>query len=119
MTKDEYKDLFMSALERAIENANNQLGYKVPREIKINLFDKKNKGDTIDFISAFDSLYLDDGRSYYVIDVGVWKVYPTFIKIFLRCSGHTPVEYDAVWVSDDDGTKLFKQVLPQIRILTE
>ncbi|MCA0453659.1 MAG: hypothetical protein LCI00_06775 [Chloroflexi bacterium] len=119
MTKDEYKDLFMSALERAIENADNQLGYKVPREIKIILFDKKNKGDTVDFITALDSLYLKNGKSYYVIDVGVRDVYPTFIKVFVRCSGHTPVEYEEVWVSPDDGTKLFKQVLPQIRIVTE
>lgn len=119
MTKEEYRDLFLLALKQAIENADKQLGYAVPRDTQIILFGKNYKGDTVDVITAIDSLYLDNGKSYFVIDVGVKEVFPTFIKVFVRCSGHTPVEYEAVWISPDDGTRLFKQVLPQIKVVTE
>ncbi len=118
MTKEEYRDLFASALKRAIENADNQLGYAIPRETLIILYDRNYKGDTTNFESALNSLYLDGEHSYYVIDIGVKEIHPTFSKVFVRCSGHTPVKYDDVWNSPD-GDNLFKQVFPQITVVTE
>jgi hypothetical protein len=118
MTKEEYRRLFASALERSLENADNVLGFSVSRETLIILFDKKYKGETIDFEAALDSLYLGDETSYYVIDIGVKEIYPKFIKIFVRVSGHTPVQYDAVWTSPD-GDILFKQVFPQMKVSKE
>jgi hypothetical protein len=117
VTKEEYERLFVSAIERAIRIADIQVGFTVPREAQIILFDKKNKGDTVSVETALDSLYLDHEKSYYVIDVGVKEIYPTYIKVFVRVSGHTPVNYDAVWKSPD-GDILFKQVLPQVKIST-
>lgn len=118
MTKEEYRKLFISALEQAFTNADNQLGYKVPRESQIILFDRQFNGDTVNFDAALDSLYLDSEKSYYVIDIGVKEIYAKFVKVFVRVSGHTPVEYNNVWKSSS-GEILFKQVLPQLKISTD
>ena len=115
MTKEEYRSLFASALKRAVKNAEEKLGYAVPSDLQIILYDSTHSGDIVTFEDALNSLYLGSNRSYFVIDIGVKEVASMFTNVFVRASGHAPVEYEAVWNSPN-GEKLFKQVYPEIKV---
>jgi len=118
MTKAEYRVLFTSALQQALQNAELELGYAIPKDIYINLVGGGHSGDLVDFDEALNSIYLGDSLSFFVIDVAVQSVSPKFSVLFVRVSGHTPVGYEHTWTSTD-GQKIFKQALAQIKFIDE
>jgi hypothetical protein len=111
MTKAEFKVLFDAALERAAVNADEQLGYRVPRNFHIN-FGNPRAPVSIPAEEALDRLYLGEDRFFPVIDVAVVEVGDDRTIVYVRPSGHTPGPFERTW-NDPPGSGPFHQLIAQ------
>jgi len=105
----DFHALFTQALETAAQNADAALGFKIPRNFQIVLHAAPFGGRVVRVETAVDTLYLGKDSSYFIIDVAVVEVSRTETKVFVRVSGHPPVEPSNVWTGSD-GKRLFKQL---------
>jgi hypothetical protein len=109
MTKDEFRSLFLRALDEAAEDAEIILRHTVPRSFLIDLHapDSPEKPVTID--EALARIYLGADRFYRVIDVAIRRVLPEKSVAFVRVSGHAPGSFSETWDPSDLGP--FKQII--------
>jgi hypothetical protein len=108
MTKNEFRTLFLRALDVAADTAERKLAEPIPRTFLIELHAPGSAGSIVRVDDALDRIYLGSGRLYRIIDVAVRKLLPEHTVIFVRASGHAPVEFDQTWDATDLGP--FKQM---------
>lgn len=114
MEFEEFRHLFLSALETAVENAEEMLSRSIPRQYEIVLHGRGYSGQVVDVESVAINLYIDGERFYRVIDVAVQHVFPSITRIFVRVSGHDPVPLADTW-NTPKGSGPFKQIVAQIQ----
>lgn len=110
MTQDEFRNLFQDALMTAVENAEERLHRKLPKNIRIVLHGAGHSGTLMDPLAAADASYLGDNKFYRIIDVSVIKVSTELTTIFVRASSHTPGPFEQTW-NTPLGSGPFKQLV--------
>jgi hypothetical protein len=108
MTKEQFRELFLRALDKAADNAQRNLTDPVPRTFLIELHAPGMSDVPVNADAALEKLYLGSDRFYRVIDVAVIKVLPGRTLVFVRVSGHAPGGFSDTWNTDDLGP--FKQL---------
>jgi hypothetical protein len=111
MTKDEFRKLFLKALNNAAANAEARFHRPVPRSFLVELHAPSSQGQTLSVDRAVDDLYLGSDRFYRIIDVAIRRLSRREAIAFVRVSGHPPVPFSQTWAPADLGP--FKQVIPQ------
>lgn len=109
MIKSDFRQLFLSALTTAAENAEKKIAHAIPRSFVVELHAPDSPGLRVSFDEALVQLYLGDDRFYKIIDVGVKELLPRETIVFVRVSGHQPTGYDGTW--DPSGSGPFKQIV--------
>ncbi len=113
MNREEFRDLFTSALDEAFKNAERLLGISLSDNVKIELYGAGHSGDIVDLETATDSLFLGENLFFVVIDVSVIKISSDSTIIWVAASGHPPVPFEKTW-NDPPGRGPFKQVFALI-----
>jgi hypothetical protein len=111
MTKNEFRKLFLRALDVAADNAERKLAEPIPRAFLIELHAPGSAGSIVHVDDAFNRIYLGSERFYRIIDVAVRKLLPEHTVIFVRASGYTPTGFDQTWDAAELGP--FKQMLAE------
>jgi hypothetical protein len=108
MTKNEFRDLLLQALNGAVDHAEAKLAKPVPRSFAIELHSPGSSGRTVSLAEAVDRIYLGSDRFYRIIDVAIKELLPGQSVAFVRVSGHPPAEFSKTW----DPARLgpFKQI---------
>ena len=109
MTRDDFRELFMRALERAAELAEQKLSRSVPRDFVIELHAPGFAGEVLTVEQALDQLFLGEDRFYRIIDVSLRKILPNAAQVFVRVSGHRPGAFAETFAPADLGP--FKQLI--------
>lgn len=112
MTRQEFRELFHTALHEAAKNAEQQLSQPVPHKFIIQLHGAGYHGNLLDSAEAVDNIYLDENRFYRMIDVSVIEVDKDHCVVFVRVSAHQPGTFDQTWNSPP-GSGPFKQLRAQ------
>jgi hypothetical protein len=108
MTKNEFRELFLRALNEAAENAEVKLAKPIPRSFMIELHAPGSSGRAVSVDEALDRIYLGGNRFYEIIDVAIKDISPGESTAFVRVSGHPPDEFSNTW--DPSGLGPFKQI---------
>lgn len=114
MEFEEFRQLFISALESAVKNAEGELGRSISGNYEVILHGAGYSGDIVDVNTAAANLYVGKNEFYRVIDVAVQQVSPNVSRIFVRVSGHKPVPFYETW-NTPEGSGPFKQIMAQIQ----
>jgi hypothetical protein len=109
MTKNDFRDLLLKALDSAAENAEAKLAKPVPRSFMVELHAPGSSGRTMSVDEALDQIYLTSDRFFRIIDVGIKKLLPRESVAFVRVSGHSPAEFSKTW--DPSSLGPFKQIV--------
>jgi hypothetical protein len=109
MTKDEFRSLFLQALNAAAENAEARLARPVPRAFVIELHAPNSSARTVSVDQALDQIYLGKDRFYRIIDVAIRGLSPRQSIAFVRVSGHPPGQFSQTWGPSHLGP--FKQII--------
>ena len=109
MTKSDFRNLFLRALDFAARNAEKKLGNPVARSFKVELHAPGSAGGLVSVEEALDRIYLGSDRFFRVIDVAIKEVLPMEVVAFVRVSGHEPGTLDKTWDPPDAGP--FKQIM--------
>lgn len=112
MTRAEFHQLFLRALETAAENARARLGRPVPRSFLVELHAPFSAGRRMSVDRAADELYLGSDRFYRIIDVGIRRISPRQSIAFARVSGDPPGPFSSTWNPSEMGP--FKQITAQV-----
>ena len=96
--KQQFRELFETALNEAAENAECVLHTNISRDflIELHLYGVR----LCDVDTALDNLYLGEDRAYKVIDVAVLRVESDKTIVFVRVSGHDPVPWEETYQAD-------------------
>ena len=108
MTQEQFRELFVRALNNAADIADPKLATQAPRVFLIALHAPGHRGELIDIDEAVSSMYLGPNRFYRMIDVAIKEVLPTGSVAFVRVSGHPPTEFANTW--DPASLGPFKQI---------
>jgi hypothetical protein len=112
MNKQEFRLLFLKALECAALNADRKIGHQVSRNFQIRVHGAGHQGDLLGPEEVLDILYLGVNRFYRIIDLSITEVSKTASTVFLRVSDHTPGPIDQTW-NQPPGSGPFKQLLAE------
>ena len=110
LTKNDFKQLLLQALDRAALLADTSMEEPVPRTFVIELHSPGHAGSRLSVDEAVDSLYLGKGAFFRIIDVAIREVDSKSSTAFLRVSGHAPVDYERTWNPAEFGP--FKLIEP-------
>lgn len=97
MNRDEFKVLFEKSLNIAVEKAEQQLGYEIPKKYQIELHGAGFSGALLDVETVFSNIYLGKDRFYLTIDLSVKEITPQITKIFMGVGGRQPDSFDKTW----------------------
>jgi hypothetical protein len=111
MTRDDFRKLFMRALNLAAENAEARLAKPISHTFDIQLYALGSSGETISVDEALDRIYLGGDRFYRIIDIAITELRPGRSVAFVRVSGHPPAEYGKTW--DPSNLGPFKQIFAE------
>jgi len=112
MTKAEFRNLFLRAMNAAAENAEARLARPVPRSFTIELHaPPSSPGQTVSVDRALDKIYLGHDRFYKVIDVAIRRRLPRKSVAYVRVSGHPPAPFSQTW--DPANLGPFKQIVAE------
>lgn len=109
MTRDEFGRYYVRALDVAAVAAEKKLGHPIPRVFRVELHAPGFLGQVVAAEAALDAIFLGVDRFYKIIDVAVKEFSSIDALVFVRVSGHEPVEWAKTWNPDDLGP--FKQIL--------
>ena len=93
MTKKDFRELFVRALNRAADNAEEKLARPIPRSFVVELHAPASPGGTVSVDEALDHIYLGSDRFYRIIDIAIKALLPGEAVAFVRVSGHPPDEF--------------------------
>jgi hypothetical protein len=108
MTKKEFGELFLEALNTAAGNVEDQLARPISHSFLIELHAPGSSGAHLTVEEALDRIYLGTDIFYKIIDVTIKELSQQNSIVFVRVSGHQPVPFDKTW--DPSGTGPFKQL---------
>jgi len=111
MTKNDFRELLLRALNSAAENAEAKLAKPVPRSFVIELHAPGSTGRTVSLDEAVEQIYLGSDRFYRIIDVAIKELLPGQSVVFVRVSGHPPTEFSKTW--DPASLGPFKQIIAE------
>lgn len=111
MTKNDFRELLLRALNSAAENAEAKLAKPAPRSFVIELHAPGSSGRVMSLDEAVNQLYLGSDRFYKIIDVAFKELLPGQSVVFVRASGHRPVEFSKTW--DPASLGPFKQIVAE------
>lgn len=111
MTKKEFRELFVRALNNALGNAEEKLGKPIPHSFLVELHAPASPGRTMGVDEALDQIYLGSDRFYRIIDVAIKELLPGKAVAFVRVSGHPPTEFSKTWDPSVFGP--FKQIIAE------
>jgi hypothetical protein len=110
MNKDQFKELFLRSVQRAVENAKNS-SLEWPVDFHIELHGAGVPGEIISLNDALNKMYLGDDLFYRIIDVGVKVRENKEVIVFVRISNHNPTDFSGTW-NEPEGSGPFKVVFP-------
>ncbi|MDQ6907303.1 MAG: hypothetical protein M3176_10780 [Chloroflexota bacterium] len=101
MSKNDFADLFRSALASAVRNTEQRLGKRLPGTLLIDMHTPRPPFDPMDVDTALDRLWVEEDRFRWVIDVAVvaYSVNSTFL--FVRPSDHHSVPLERTMMYPD------------------
>lgn len=111
MTRKEFREVLLQALNRAADQAERRVGAPIPRSFLVELHAPDCPGRRIGMEEALDHLFLDGQHFYRIIDTAIRQVLPDASVAFLRVSGHPPAGFDSTW--DPAGLGPFKQMMAE------
>jgi hypothetical protein len=111
MTKNDFRELFLRALNSAADNAEEKLAKPIPRSFVVELHAPASPGRTVSVDKALDQIYLGSDRFYRIIDVAIKELRPGEAVAFVRVSGHQPDEFSKTW--DPAALGPFKQIIAE------
>ena len=111
MNKDEFRGLFLRALQEAAENAELVLSRKVPRSFLVELHAPDSPYEPLTIDGAVDRMYLGGNRFYQIIDVAIRRVHSAKSVAFVRMSDGPPGSFSET--CDPAGLGPFKQLIPE------
>jgi hypothetical protein len=111
MTKNDFRELFLRALNSAADNAEEKLAKPIPRSFVVELHAPASPGRTMSVDEALDQIYLGSDRFYRIIDVAIKELLPGESVAFVRVSGHLPDEFSKTW--DPSVLGPFKQIVAE------
>ena len=120
MTRDEFKKLFETELEKAIVAQEEIQGRKLPRNFEIEFSGQGVSKELIDVDLATDLLYLGEDEYVYLVDVAAIAANSRITRFFVCASGHhSRPTFDKTY-NYEQGTGPFKQLISfQFRELPE
>lgn len=111
MTKKDFLQLFLRAMNSAADNAEQKLGKPISRSFVVELHAPASPGRTASVDEALDKIYLGSDRFYRIIDVAIKELLPGETVVFVRVSGHPPAEFSKTW--DPSALGPFKQIFAE------
>ncbi len=111
MTKSDFRDLFLRALNAAAADAEARLNKPVPRSFRIELHAPNSPGRMVSVEQALDQIYLGDDRFFKTIDIAIKRLLPEKSVAFVRVSGHPPGAFSQTW--DPSNLGPFKQLITE------
>ena|SRR2546422_881484 len=111
MTKNDFRELFVRALNSAAENAEENIAKPIARSFVIELHAPGSSGRVVSVDEALDQIYLGSDRFYRIIDVAIKELLPGESVAFVRVSGHPLVEFSKTW--DPSSLGPFKQIIAE------
>ena len=111
MTKNDFRVLFLQALNNAADNAEAKFARPIPRSFVIELHAPESSGRALSVDEALDHIYLGSDRFYRIIDVAIKELLPGKSVAFVRVSGHQSAEFSKTW--DPSGLGPFKQIIAE------
>jgi hypothetical protein len=111
MTKNDFRDLFIRALDGAAADAEARLAKPIPRSFVIELHAPTSAGRRMSVHDALDHIYLGDDRFYKIIDVAISGLSPRKSVAFVRVSGHPPTAFSQTW--DPSNLGPFKRMIAE------
>jgi hypothetical protein len=111
MTKSEFRQLFLTALNSAAANAEAKVANPISHSFVIELHAPGVAGRLVGVDEALDRLFLGSDRFYRIIDVAIKKLLPGQSVAFVRASGHLPAEFSKTW--DPSSLGPFKQIIAE------
>ena len=112
MERQQFAELFRTALEEAARNDEVKVTRRIPRDFQIELHGAGHSRALLDPQAVLDVLYLGPNRFYRVVDVAVIAVGPHRTTAFVRVSGHEPGSWDQTW-NDPPGAGPFHQLIAE------
>ena len=97
MTKNEFRILLLSALSEAAERVEKKASRHVPRQYLFEFYGFGISGDMLNADEVMDRLYIDGNRCLKIIDLMIKSVRDGVSVVFVRPSGHAPVNYASTW----------------------
>jgi len=111
MTKDEFRRLFLQALNVAADHAEARLERPLSRSFLIELHAPGASEEAVGVDRALTTLYLGKDRFYRIIDVAIRRRLPEKSVAFVRVSGHPPAPFSQTW--DPSHLGPFKQIVAE------
>jgi hypothetical protein len=111
MTKNDFRELFVRALNDAAQNVEENTAKPIARSFVIELHAPGSSGQLVSVNEALDQIYLGKDRFYRIIDVAIKKLLPRKSVAFVRVSGHPPAEFSKTW--DPSSLGPFKQIIAE------
>lgn len=123
MKKEAFKELFLNQLEIATEKAEERFKLSLPRNFKIRLSPRGTKqgNNLVDFDSALEALYSDDGLFPLYIDLAVEAVSINrhFTIVFAGAGKPDRVPFDLTWNYKSGSGPFKQQINEEISIVPE
>ena len=116
MTFETFKVLFLAQLEAAAQEAEADLKITVPRSFEIELYGAGASGERCTTEEAAVLLFISETESYFVIDIAILAVSDNSTKVFVRASGHAPVQYERTW-NAQSGMGPLKRIYANIAVI--
>jgi hypothetical protein len=114
MTKSEFRQLFLTALNSAAQNAEAKVANPISHSFVIELHAPGVAGRLVGVDEALDRLFLGSDRFYRIIDVAIKKakkLLPGQSIAFVRASGHPAADFSQTW--DPSSLGPFKQIIAE------
>jgi hypothetical protein len=111
MTKSDFRELFLRALNAAAADTEAMLAKPVPRSFRIELHAPNSPGRIVSVEQALDQIYLGDDCFFKIIDVAIKRLLPQKSVAFVRVSGHPPGAFSQTW--DPSNLGPFKQLIAE------
>jgi hypothetical protein len=97
MSKEEFRQLFLTNVASALADAEGQLGRKLSKDFDVELHGAGCTGEVISPVQALDRIYLGDDVFFRIIDIGVKSVTKDRAVVFVRVSAHPPSKFSDTW----------------------
>ena len=103
MNKNEFKKIFLRALDVATHLVEERGDREIPHFFLIELHAPNHVGSLVSIDEAIDIIFLGEDCFYKIIDVAIKAIQNEQSIVFVRVSGHAPVEFKNTWNANELG----------------